>query len=169
MFSSEHSNDVGECDASKVESTLNCKEVNSNISDPVPKSNGRGLSDSKEDTVTRYRIGTKGAKLAQQEEMRTKAVHSMAQSAKRKSDALEERNAIAIFSRPEAANLPESSMFFDALRQIHLANAIKRAKLAQQESSTDHNNEGQSVTPSVNNNTEENIPAKSTETGSKRA
>lgn len=42
-----------------------------------------------------------------QEEMRTQAVKSMTESAKRKSDALEEKNSIMFFSQSEAANLPE--------------------------------------------------------------
>ena len=45
----------------------------------------------------RFGLGTRSAKLIRQEELRTQAVRSMAESAKRKSDALEERNAIAVF------------------------------------------------------------------------
>lgn len=57
----------------------------------------------------RFGLGARGAKLARQEELRTQAVRVLAESAKRKSDVLEERNAIAAFSRPEAANLPETA------------------------------------------------------------
>lgn len=68
----------------------------------------------------RFNIGSRNAKLVRQEEMRTNAVRSMAESAKRKSTALEERNAIAVFSRSEAQNLPETASFFRALRQTYL-------------------------------------------------
>ena len=61
----------------------------------------------------RFGLGTKSAKLIRQEELRMQAVRSMAESAKRKSDALEERNAIAAFSRPEAKELLEKKQFFD--------------------------------------------------------
>ena len=57
----------------------------------------------------RFGLGTKSAKLIRQEELRTQAVRSMAESAKRKSYALEERNAIAAFSRPEAEGVPETA------------------------------------------------------------
>lgn len=78
----------------------------------------------------RFGLGTKTAKLVRQEELRTQAVRSMAESAKRKSDALEERNAIAAFSRPEAEGLPETSQFFAALRSNYLAQVLKKARLA---------------------------------------
>ena len=54
----------------------------------------------------------------------------LAESAKRKLDVLEGRNAIAAFSRPEPASLPETLQFFSAIRAIYLAQALKRAKVA---------------------------------------
>lgn len=51
----------------------------------------------------------------------------MAGSAKRKPDALEERIAIAVFSRDDAASLPETVQFFAAIRQARLSQAIKKA------------------------------------------
>lgn len=65
------------------------------------------------------------------EHIRIQAVRSIAESAKRNSDAIEELNAITAFSRPEACNLPQTSQFFAALRRVHLAKALKRAKLAE--------------------------------------
>lgn len=109
-------------------------------------------------------------KLAKQEEMLTQVVHSIAESAKRKSDALEERNVIAIFSRPEAANLLESSMFFDAMRQIHLGNAMKQAKLTKEDCSTGNNNGKPSATaPIAQRDSDANGSAKPAESGSKEA
>lgn len=78
----------------------------------------------------RYSTGNKAAKLQRQEELRTQAVRSMADSAKRKSTALEERNAIAVFSLPGASQHPETALFFAALRRTHLAQALKKARLA---------------------------------------
>ena len=82
----------------------------------------------------RFDIGTKKAKQLNQESLRTAAVQSMAASAKRKSDALEERNAIEAFSRRDAADLPETAAFFKALREIHLQKALKRARLVSNDS-----------------------------------
>lgn len=50
----------------------------------------------------RYRTGNKNAKLILQEKLPTQGVRSLAESVKRKYDALEERNAIEIFSRADA-------------------------------------------------------------------
>lgn len=86
------------------------------------------LTDSRSQTPERFSFGTKAAKLMRQESLRTRAVQSMAESAKRKSDALEERNAIAVFSRKEAEGLPETEQYFSALRKIHLDKALKRAR-----------------------------------------
>lgn len=69
----------------------------------------------------RFGIGTKYAKLVRQVVLWTQAVCLMADSTKIKSDTLEKRNAIAAFSRPEAAELPETSQFFSLLRNAHLA------------------------------------------------
>ena len=71
--------------------------------------------------------------MARQEELRTHAVRVLAESAKRKFDVLEERNAIAAFSPPEAASLSETAQLFPAIRVIYLAQALKRAKFAQAE------------------------------------
>lgn len=85
-------------------------------------------------SVERFGLGTRNAKLIRQEELRTQAVRSMAESAKRKSDALEERNAIAVFSRPEATSMPETAHFFAAVRQTYLSQALKKARMASEES-----------------------------------
>lgn len=77
----------------------------------------------------RYPVGVKAAKVARQEEIRTASVKRLADAAQRKSDVLEERNAIAVFSRPEMAGTPEAVSFFTAIGRIHLARAQKRAKL----------------------------------------
>lgn len=84
-------------------------------------------------STERFGMGSRNAKLIRQEELRTQAVRSMAESAKRKSDALEERNAIAVFSRPEATGNPETIQFFDAVRQSYLSQALKKARIASQE------------------------------------
>lgn len=57
----------------------------------------------------------------------------MAESAKRKSDALEERNEIDAFSRPEAVGMQENAQFFAALRRNYLGQALKRARVASAE------------------------------------
>ena len=82
-------------------------------------------------TTDRYSIGMRGAKMARQEERRTQAVYSMAESAKRKAEVLEERNAIAVFSRSDAQGLPETVAFFEAIRKTYLARAEKKARLAE--------------------------------------
>lgn len=43
---------------------------------------------------------------------------------------MEERNEIAVFSRPEAQGLPETTEFFASLRATYLQRAKKRAKKA---------------------------------------
>ena len=68
----------------------------------------------------------KGAKLSKPEEIGTKAVCKLADAAKGKSYSLEERNAITIFSRPEAQGLPEKDEFFAELRKIYLERTKKR-------------------------------------------
>lgn len=78
-------------------------------------------------------IGSRNAKLVRQEELRTQALRSMAESAMRNSDALEERNAIALFSRPESESMPETEQFFVAIRQTHLSQALKKARVAREE------------------------------------
>lgn len=62
--------------------------------------------------------------------MQTQAVRSMAESAKRKSDALEEQNAIAVFLRDDVVGLPETTQFLEVLRKNYLALALKRAQIA---------------------------------------
>ena len=51
----------------------------------------------------------------------------MAESAKRKSGALEGKNAIEMFSREDEMNLPESQTFFRLLLQTHLSREMKWA------------------------------------------
>lgn len=75
----------------------------------------------------RFGLETKNAKLLRQEEQRTQAVKSMAESPKRKLDALKERNAVVTFSPSEAAHLPETLQVFAALRKAHLSHALKPA------------------------------------------
>eukprot|EP00171_Calliarthron_tuberculosum_P003176 IDg3176t1 len=60
----------------------------------------------------RFRVRGKNAKLIRQEELRTQAMRSLALPAKRKSDSLEEPNAISVFSRPDTEGLPETEEFF---------------------------------------------------------
>lgn len=81
-------------------------------------------------------LGTENAKLFRQEGLRTQAVRSMAESAKRKSDALEECNAIDAFASPEEAELPEKTKFFAALRTNYLAQALKRSRVMSAKIST---------------------------------
>lgn len=81
----------------------------------------------------RFGLGTKSTKLVRQEELRTQAVRSMAESPKRKSDALKEWNAIAAFSRPEAVSMPETAQFFAALLRNYLAQALRRARVTSSE------------------------------------
>lgn len=107
----------------------------------VRSGSGRGMSTKGEE---RFRIGGRNAKLVRQEELRTQALRSMAESAKRKSDALEEQNAIAVFSRQDAASLPDSAQFFEALRRTYLAQALKRARHSQLE--VEHMTPGSEVT-----------------------
>lgn len=68
----------------------------------------------------RFAGGSRGAKLARQEEIRTQSVRSMAASMKRKSEIMEERNAIEVFYRPEAVGLQEPADFFAAVRATQL-------------------------------------------------
>lgn len=56
--------------------------------------------------------GTRRSKIARQEELRFQAVRSIAESMKPKSEILEERNAIEVFSRPEAVGLSETVDFW---------------------------------------------------------
>lgn len=81
----------------------------------------------------RYRIGTKKAKEISQEEMRTAAVRSMAESEKRKSDSLEEKNAILVLSQPEVANHLDTKTFFAAMRQTYLNSALKKAQISKED------------------------------------
>lgn len=84
-------------------------------------------------------IGSRNMNLLRQEEWHTQAVRSMAYSGIQKSGALEERNAIAIFSRSEAAGMPEKESFFAAY--TYFLQALKRARVASQEegsSSAEH-------------------------------
>lgn len=83
----------------------------------------------------RFQMGSRMAKSMRQEGLRTNAVRSMADSAKRKSDALEERNAIAVFSRPDVADLDETKGFFKAMRATYLSQALKKARVAAAEAS----------------------------------
>ena len=82
----------------------------------------------------RFGLGTRGAKMAKQEEIRTMAVHSLAHSAKRKIESLEERNAIPVFSRPEAQGLTETTEFFADLSKTYLAQALNRARAMHEDS-----------------------------------
>lgn len=55
----------------------------------------------------------------------------MAESAKRNSDCLEERNAIEVFSRTEARDLDDTKQFFEHMRALHLARIAKRVRTEQ--------------------------------------
>lgn len=59
------------------------------------------MNDSGKKPSRRFSMDTKAAKQMQQESIRTVAVQSIADSAMRTSDAIEDRNAIEAFSRPE--------------------------------------------------------------------
>ena len=65
------------------------------------------LEEDKRPRSTRYNIWPRAAKNIRQEHIRTQAVRSMAESAKRTSEAIEEHNAITAFPRPEASELPK--------------------------------------------------------------
>lgn len=92
---------------------------------------GEGITQSK--PIVRYPTGVKAAKSARQEEVRTASVRALADAAKRKSDMLEERNAIAIFSRPDMSGTPEAKEFFEEIGRVHLARAKKRARVIERE------------------------------------
>ena len=62
--------------------------------------NKNELAESRKISERRFSTGTKLAKHMAQEQYRTQALLSMAESAKCKNDALEERNAIEAFSQP---------------------------------------------------------------------
>lgn len=57
----------------------------------------------------------------------------MTESVTWKLDAMEERNAIATFSRPEVEGLLKTAQFFPAIRRSHLAHALKNARIACEE------------------------------------
>lgn len=59
----------------------------------------------------------------------------MADSAKRKSDGLENRNAIALVSRPEALRLQETNHLFATIRQTYLSQPFKKARVPQEQGS----------------------------------
>lgn len=56
----------------------------------------------------------------------------MAKKAKWKSDALDKRNAIAVFSHAEAERMPETEEFFAAIRQTYLSQALKKDLVARE-------------------------------------
>lgn len=86
-----------------------------------------------EKRAQRFNTGIHKAKALLQEALRTQAVLSMAESAKRKTIALEEKNAILVFSQADAASLPETKQFCTALRRTYLTSALKRARLTSDE------------------------------------
>lgn len=76
----------------------------------------------------RFGLRTKKAKYILQEVLRTQAVRSMAESAKRKQDGMKEHSATAAFSRPEAEGLPGTAQVFATIRRSHLAFELKKAR-----------------------------------------
>lgn len=80
-----------------------------------------------------FDLGTKSERLARLEGLLTQALRSTGDSAKRKSDALKEQNAIAAFLCLETAELPETMQFFVVLWKAHHSKALKRACVASSE------------------------------------
>lgn len=74
-------------------------------------------------------MGKHNAKMIRQEEMRTQAVRSIAESSKRKSDSLEELNETAVFSRPEASGIHETAQFFAEVRHNYLTQSPEKARM----------------------------------------
>lgn len=103
-------------------------------------------------------IVTLNSRILMQEEIRTQAARSMAESAKRKSEALEERNAMAVFSRPEALSIPETDQFFAAIRKTYLSQALKNSRVAQEKASSGETESAR-----------QNAPTKTTESGHQNA
>lgn len=62
------------------------------------------------------------------EKICTRAVRSLAESAKRKVELLNEKKAIAVFLRPDANVLPGTTEFYAAIRNKYLAQALKRPR-----------------------------------------
>lgn len=60
-------------------------------------------------------------------------MRSLAESAKRKSDAPEEKNTINVFSQPDSAGREEAKEFFAAMLQVYLTRALKKARLTRKE------------------------------------
>lgn len=112
---------------SVTDSTVNANDAPPSIADTSEGENSEKAIGN--ELTIRYPVGVKAAKASKQEEIRTKVVCKLADAAKRKSDCLEERNAIAIFSRPEAQGLPETEEFFADLRKIYLERTKKRVRL----------------------------------------
>lgn len=86
-------------------------------------------------TMKRHKLGEKKAKQMHQEAVRKSDVQLMADSAKRKSEVLEERNEIEAFSWNDEINLPETQIF-KTLREIHPEKVLKRARLSSKYSRT---------------------------------
>lgn len=101
------------------------------LSDRSVGSNGD--SDSTERKVDRLEIFLRNEKALRQEETRTVAVSAMAESAKCKSDSLEDQNSIIMLSESSAAKLPETNNFISAMMHTYLSRALKRAKMEEVE------------------------------------
>lgn len=69
--------------------------------------------------------------MEKEEGKRTQAVLSIAASEKRKIEATEDRNAIAVFSLSDAAGLPETKTFFSAMRKVYLERARKQTRTSE--------------------------------------
>ena len=67
--------------------------------------------------------------MSKQEQIRTQAFHSIPQSAERKINSIEEKNAINVFSRPEAKGLIGTTDFFAALRKTCFFQDLKRIRV----------------------------------------
>lgn len=100
---------------------------------------------SKQPLQRHYSVGVNPAQAAKQKELCTESVRGMAEAAKRKSDALRERNATAIFSRDVMSGTVDAKGFFNFLVKIHLARIQNCAKLtevsAAQDGFTDSEND----------------------------
>lgn len=95
----------------------------------------------------RFGMCARNAKQIHKEYLRTQAVRSMAESSKRKSDALKEHNDIAVFSFLEATENFDITLFSAAVRQTYLSQALKKTRMASEEASSPIISPLQSLSP----------------------
>lgn len=109
---------------------MDVKDEDEESSETVFKKEESSLNgaDSKGEKLRRYEIGNRAANSLKQKETQTRPVTELTKAAKQKSDMIEERNGITVFTRPEITDRPKAKKFFEALARAHLARAVKRAR-----------------------------------------